>query len=107
ARPFRSDSHELLVRALLLAGRYEEALQRAERALFLLERPSAGLLAAHGSALFRMRRHAEAAAAYRRALAIDPMVAEASLKLGSGLAEPGEAAPLPDIDQVVTYLERR
>ena len=107
ARPFHADSHELLVRALLLSGRYEDALHRAERALFLIERPSAGLLSAHGSALFRMRRHAEAAAAYRRALSVDPLVAEASLKLGSGLAEPGEAAPLPGIEQLVTFLERR
>jgi tetratricopeptide (TPR) repeat protein len=106
-RPFHSETQELQVRALLLSGQYEEALRRAERALFLIERPSAGLLSAHGSALFRMRRHTEAAAAYRRALAIDPMVAEASLKLGSGLAEPGEAAPLPGIEQVMTFLERR
>jgi tetratricopeptide (TPR) repeat protein len=61
------------------------------------EAPNAELLAARGSALFRVQRIDDAAAAYRAALVLDPGIAEAHLRLGSGLLPPQSAQIGPEL----------
>ncbi len=81
----------LRVRALLRARRFDEAVEWAGGAVAAAGGPAgsgAELLAAYGSALFRVQRVDEAATIYRRVVALDPMHAEAHLRLGSGLTAP-------------------
>ncbi len=88
--PRHQEAMALCVRALIRLRSFDAAVQRAES----FERrvvPGAELLAAQGSALFRVQRIDEAAMAYRRTVALEPLHAEAHLRLGSGLLAPGPA----------------
>ncbi|MGE3171936.1 MAG: tetratricopeptide repeat protein [Planctomycetota bacterium] len=78
----------LAVRARIRAREFEPARLSAERFVARCANPSAELLAAQGSALFRVQRTDEAAAVYRDVLRRDPLHAEAHLRLGSGLSAP-------------------
>lgn len=84
----RQEAMALLVRAQIRARRFDEAVLAAERFVQRLEEPTAELLAALGSALFRVQKSDDAAAVYRRVLALDPREPEAHLRLGSGLSTP-------------------
>ncbi|MEM7206062.1 MAG: tetratricopeptide repeat protein [Planctomycetota bacterium] len=78
----------LEVRALLRLRRFDDAVRVARRALSLMHAAGAELWAAYASALFRVQRSDDAADAYRRVLELDPLHAEAHVRLGSGLTEP-------------------
>lgn len=88
--PRHQEAMALCVRALIRIRAFDAAVQRAET---FDRRVVAGaeLLAARGSALFRVQRIDDAALAYRRTVALDPLHAEAHLRLGSGLLAPGPA----------------
>ncbi|MFN3244929.1 MAG: tetratricopeptide repeat protein [Planctomycetota bacterium] len=88
AAPGRQDAMALSVRALIRARRFDEAVRRSRAYLARSERPTVDLLAARGSALFRVQRPGDAAAAYRRVVGLDLGHAEAHLRLGSGLLDP-------------------
>lgn len=95
--PGNQDGMALVVRALIRAREFEAAVQRSDA--WLQETPQVGpeLLAARGSALFRVQRIEDAALAYRRVVVQDPLQPEAHLRLGSGLLPPTTAtisAPL-------------
>jgi tetratricopeptide (TPR) repeat protein len=102
--PDDTDAHELLVRSLLLGLDHQASLDAAERAMRLVSTPTAGLHAAHGSALFRMRRNLEAASAYRLALGSDPNHAEAHLRLGSGLSGSSGRELPPQVAQAAGWI---
>ncbi|MCA8953666.1 MAG: tetratricopeptide repeat protein [Planctomycetes bacterium] len=78
----------LCVRALIRARAFDAAVRRAGEFLAGVAKPSAELLAARGSALFRVQRVDEAAAVYRRVVGLEPLNPEAHLRLGSGLMPP-------------------
>ncbi|MCB9869507.1 MAG: tetratricopeptide repeat protein [Planctomycetes bacterium] len=88
ADPDRQDAIALHVRILIRAAEFERALRMSTRAVRAAERPSAELLAAHASALFRVQRTVDAAGVYQQVLLLEPMCAEAHLRLGSGLLSP-------------------
>lgn len=81
----------LHVRALLRQRRFELAVEVSTEALATLPEVGPEILAAHASALFRVQRTAEASRAYRRVLEFDDAHAEAHIRLGSGLIDPGPA----------------
>ncbi|MBK8098576.1 MAG: tetratricopeptide repeat protein [Planctomycetes bacterium] len=91
----------LRVRALIRARRFDEAVQQAGRFLLATPQPGAELLAARASALFRVQRTDEAAAVYARVLELDPLHAEAHLRLGSGLTPPVRVVIGPEILQAI------
>lgn len=97
----------LEVRARLRARDFDGALARAEAALQAPggERNSE-LLAAYASALFRQQRNDEAAAAYRRVLALDPFSVEAHTRLGSGLTAPCTAERTVDLSDGVRLMQQ-
>lgn len=91
------DGMALVVRALIRAREFDAAVQRSDAWLQSTTPAGAELLAARGSALFRVQRIEDAAVAYRRVVAQDPLQPEAHLRLGSGLLPPTTAtisAPL-------------
>jgi tetratricopeptide (TPR) repeat protein len=100
--PRHDAARGLLVRALLRARRFREALEASA--------PPAGTkvgvegLAAQASALFRLQRNEEAERAYRRVLLLDPLHAEAHLRLGSGLTAPCDAVSSVAIERAVAAL---
>lgn len=91
----------LCVRALIRGRSFDEALQRATRFVERVDQPVAELLAARGSALFRVQHIDEAAEVYRQVVARDPQHAEAHLRLGSGLLPPIRLAPEPRLAAAV------
>ncbi len=95
----------LQVRILLRGARFQRALEVSTAAVAASARPTAELLAAHASALFRLQRVAESANAYRRVLERDPLHAEAHLRLGSGLQSPQVAKRIPEIQAAVRLIE--
>lgn len=97
ARPADADAHALLVRSLIRARRFEHAVERAAGALDHALQPTAELLAASASSLFRVQRTGEAAERYRSVLAVQSLHAEAHLRLGSGLCDPVEVQPCADL----------
>lgn len=88
AAPGRQDAMALTVRALIRSRKFDEAVRRSRAYLARSERPTVDLLAARGSALFRVQRPGDAAKAYQRVIGLDLGHAEAHLRLGSGLLDP-------------------
>jgi len=88
AAPQRQDAMALTVRALIRARAFDEAVRRARAFVARSEPALAELLAARGSALFRVQRTDDAAAVYRQVVALQSGNAEAHLRLGSGLLPP-------------------
>jgi tetratricopeptide (TPR) repeat protein len=86
--PADPDGMSLCVRALIRARAFDEAVARAAAFLHVSTQPDAELVAAGASALFRVQRIDDAAAAYRNALDLEPLHAEGHLRLGSGLLPP-------------------
>lgn len=86
----RQDAMTLLVRARIRAREFDLAVRGAETFVARVGVADAELLAAQGSALFRVQRTDDAAAVYRQVLERDPLHAEAHLRLGSGLSAPCE-----------------
>lgn len=86
--PTRQDAMALTVRALIRARRFDDALGRSRRYLERAAAPTAELLAARGSSLFRVQRTSDAGAVYQRVVALDHEHAEGHLRLGSGLLGP-------------------
>ena len=78
----------LCVRALIRARQFDDAVRRAGSFVANARSADPELLAARASALFRVQRTDDAAAAYRRVVAATPLHAEAHLRLGSGLLAP-------------------
>lgn len=97
------DAMALAVRARIRARRFDEAVDAA--AAFVAAAgvaPTAELLAAQASALFRVQRIDDAAGAYAAVLAVDPLHAEAHLRLGSGLLDGSPCAVPPQLVAAVT-----
>lgn len=84
------DGMALCVRALIRARAFDLAVTRSRRYVDSVPLPAPELLAARGSALFRVQRIDESAAVYRRVCALAPRHPEANLRLGSGLTAPVE-----------------
>lgn len=102
--PANQDGMALCVRALIRARKFDEAVARANVfAARVVERGPA-LQAARGSALFRVQRIDEAAAAYRAVVALEPLHAEANLRLGSGLLPPTKARIGDELRQAAAAL---
>lgn len=98
------DAMALLVRAKIRAREFETAARSAESFVARTTLPGAELLAAEGSALFRVQRIDDAADVYRAVLLCDPEHPEAHLRLGSGLSAPCTAAVAPEVVAAVTAL---
>jgi len=88
AAPERQDVMALTVRSLIRSRRFDDAARRSRRYVARSAAPTADLLAARGSALYRVHRPSDAADFYRRAVALDQDHAEAHLRLGTGLSDP-------------------
>lgn len=97
SRPADSEVLALFVRSLIRARRFEDAVDRATTAVGQVPAPTAELLAASASSLFRVQRTSAAAEGYRGVLALDPLHAEANLRLGSGLSDPVEVSACSDL----------
>lgn len=91
----------LQVLSLIRARDFEGAARTSARHLLGRATPTADLVAARGSALFRVQRIDEAAEAYRRTVGLEPRHAEAHLRLGSGLLPPTEVTIGPDLRAAV------
>ena len=90
ADPRRQDAMALIVRSLIRSRDFEAAVRRSRLFTARADRVTAPLLAARGSALFRVQRTDDAAMAYKLVIDRDPAHAEAHLRLGSGLLGPTE-----------------
>lgn len=105
ADPLDQDAMALWVRGAIRSRQFNQAVIRGERYRARVEAAGepigAPLLAALGSALFRVQRNDEAAAVYREVLVRDPLHAEAHLRLGSGLTAPREADVTPELVRAV------
>ena len=88
AAPDRQDAMALMVRSLIRSRRFDDAVDLSTGYLARAATPSARLLAARGSSLFRVQRTSDAAQVYREVVAADRDHAEAHLRLGSGLTDP-------------------
>jgi len=102
--PAHQDGMALLVRSLIRAREFDAAVQHSDRYLLLVRDAGSELLAARGSALFRVQRIEDAALAYRRVVALDPLQAEAHLRLGSGLLPPTVVEVTPGLRDAVAAL---
>lgn len=100
----RQDAMALVVRAQIRARKFEEAAAAAAAFVLRMTAPESELLAAQGSALFRVQRTDEAAAVYRCVLNLDPENAEAHLRLGSGLTAPRFVLHDETVERAVTEL---
>ena len=98
------DGMALCVRALIRAREFDAAVQRSDTFLRRAGVPGSELLAARGSALFRVQRIEDAAAAYRQVVALEPLQPEANLRLGSGLLPPTEVTITPELQAAVAAL---
>ncbi|MGC6486372.1 MAG: hypothetical protein ACON4Z_01895 [Planctomycetota bacterium] len=99
--PARQDAMSLTVRGLIRARRFDEAVLRSRRYLDRAGAPSAELLAARGSSLFRVQRTGDAADVYQEVVALDSDHAEAHLRLGSGLLDPVVVEVPPKLERAV------
>jgi tetratricopeptide (TPR) repeat protein len=90
AAPRHQSVMALQIAAQIRARDFEGAARTAERHLRAVDGPGSDLLAAQGSAWFRLQRIDEAAEAYRLVVGLDREHAEANLRLGSGLLPPTE-----------------
>lgn len=95
--PGRQDAMALTIRALIRGREFDEAVRRSFAFTNRTNDLTPGLLAARGSALFRVQRTSDAAAAYRRVVRLDNRHAEAHLRLGSGLLDPVKVTIPPDL----------
>ena len=92
--PGDGEAASLEVRALLDLGRPEKALERADEALAGFRgAPPASLLEARGAALFRCGQVEASARSYEKALLRNPGLAEAHIRLGTGLRPAGGSFP--------------
>jgi len=96
----------LLVRAMIRARLFDAAVAQADLCVGAVTAPAAELLAARASALFRVQRIEDAAAAYLQVLALDPDCAEAHLRLGSGLWSRARPLPQAELPAAVTAARR-
>ena len=96
----------LAVRARIRARMFDQATAAAEEYVARLDEPGAQVLAAQASSLFRVQRTEDAARIYRCALRKDPMLAEAHLRLGSGLSEPREVKIGASLRAAVDSMQR-
>ena len=90
AAPRRQDAMALTIRALIRAREFDEAVRRSRAFTSRVMVSSAELLAARGSALFRVQRTEDSAKAYHQVVQLDSRHAEAHLRLGSGLLAPAK-----------------
>jgi tetratricopeptide (TPR) repeat protein len=104
--PRHGEAMGLVVRALIRARQFDEAVHRSALFLRRSELPTVELQAARASALFRVQRTDEAAAAYQQVLQLDQQHAEAHLRLGSGLLAPAPAPVLPPMRTAVAAARR-
>lgn len=88
AAPRRQDAMALTIRALIRGREFDEAVHRSLVFQSRANQLTPDLLAARGSALFRVQRTDAAAALYRQVVELDVRHAEAHLRLGSGLLGP-------------------
>jgi tetratricopeptide (TPR) repeat protein len=88
AAPRRQDAMALTIRALIRGREFDEAVRRSRAFTSRVAVLSPELLAARGSALFRVQRTSDSAKAYRQVVHLDQHHAEAHLRLGSGLLDP-------------------
>jgi len=88
AAPARQDAMALTIRALIRGREFDEAVDRSLLYRNRAPQLTPDLLAARGSALFRVQRTNDAAAIYQRVVELDLRHAEAHLRLGSGLLGP-------------------
>jgi hypothetical protein len=88
AAPRRQDAMALTIRALIRGREFDEAVRRSRVFTSRVAVKSPELLAARGSALFRVQRTSDSAKAYRQVVLLDQSHAEAHLRLGSGLLDP-------------------
>lgn len=88
AAPGRQDAMALTVRALIRGREFDDAVRRSRAFTARVTDLSAELLAARGSALFRVQRTSESARVYQQVVLLDQHHAEAHLRLGSGLLDP-------------------
>ena len=104
AAPSRQDAMALTVRALIKAREFDEAVRRSGTFSSQVGILTADLLAARGSALFRVQQTADSAKAYKQAVALDQHHAEAHLRLGSGLLDPVKIVVQRELRRVVAAL---
>jgi tetratricopeptide (TPR) repeat protein len=88
AAPSRQDAMALTIRALIRGREFDEAVRRSLAFTNRSKVLAPDLLAARGSALFRVQRTSDAAEIYRRVVLLEGRHAEAHLRLGSGLLDP-------------------
>lgn len=88
AAPGRQDAMALTIRALIRGREFDDAVRRSRIFTTRIAVLSPELLAARGSALFRVQRTSDSAKAYQQAVLLDQHHAEAHLRLGSGLLDP-------------------
>ncbi len=86
--PANQTAMALVVRCLIRARAFDDAVDAASRYARANPNTSAALLAAKASSLFRVQRIDEASSLYRQVLTLEPRHAEAHLRLGSGLTAP-------------------
>lgn len=86
--PGNQEAMALCVRGLIRARQFDDAVARSGSFLLRTVEPTAELLAARASALFRVQRIDDAAACYRLVVGRDLLHAEGHLRLGSGLLGP-------------------
>lgn len=100
-QPGDNEAMALQVRSLIRQRQFDAAVRAAASFVRRTKAPTAELLAARGSSLFRVQRIDEAAAAYRATLVLDRDQAEAHLRLGSGLTPPQQLPVPPLLQQAV------
>ena len=96
----------LAVRARIRARQFEAAMQCAADYTGRIVAPSAPLLAAQASALFRVQRTEDAGLVYKAVIERDPLHAEAHLRLGSGLMNPRTVVIGLEIHAAVAAMQR-
>ena len=104
ATPTSQDAMALCVRGLIRAREFDAAVRRSGAFVTRVGEPIGELLAARGSALFRVQRIDEAAAAYQRAVEVDAHNPEAHLRLGSGLLPPVVLTPSSTLTRAVAAM---
>ncbi len=105
ASPSLEGAMALAVRARIRDRQFDAALRYAEACVQQAGATASGdLLAAQASALFRVQRTMDAGAVYRLALLREPLLAEAHLRLGSGLLAPREVTITTALQGAVTAM---
>lgn len=101
AEPDNQSGMALRVLAQIRAREFDAAARTAGQFVLRVDDPGAELLAARGSALFRVQRTDEAATTYQVVVALEHDHAEAHLRLGSGLLPPTEVRIEDDLRDAV------